>query len=323
MTRRIVITGGAGFLGSHLSDHFIGRGDEVIVVDNEVTGRRQNIAHLESHPRFTFLKHDVTTGLPIDGPVDLILHMASLASPPFYKKYPVETLDVGSVGTRHCLELARRTGARCVFASTSEVYGDPLESPQRESYWGNVNPIGPRSMYDESKRYGEALMTAYRNAHGVNTGILRIFNTYGPRMRWDDGRVVTSFLVQVLRGEPLTIHGDGRQTRSFCFVADLVDGITRFAASDHPGPMNFGNPDNEMTIRTLAERTCAVFGVPLVFSPPLPRQDENDPMQRRPDISLAQQVLGWTPATPLDEGLKATYAYLASELGSGAKRGQP
>ena len=314
MTQRVVITGGAGFLGSHLCDHYVAAGWDVVAVDNLVTGRAQNVAHLQGSSRFTLLTHDVVQGLPVAGAVDLILHMASLASPPFYKKYPIETLEVGSTGTQRCLDVAARTGARLVFASTSEVYGDPLESPQRESYWGNVNPVGPRSMYDESKRYGESLLTAYRAAKGVNTGIIRIFNTYGPRMRWDDGRVVTSFLVSVIRGEPLTLHGDGSQTRSFCYVKDLVDGISRFAASNHTGPMNFGNPDNEMTIRDLGHLVARVFDVPVRFGPPAPRQDENDPMQRRPDISLASQVLGWAPSTPLEIGLRATYQTLKAEI---------
>ena len=313
--QRVVITGGAGFLGSHLCDHYIGAGWDVVAIDNEITGRSKNVAHLEGNPRFRLLKHDVVAGVPVDGQVDLVLHMASLASPPFYKRLPIETLEVGSTGTQRCLELAARAGARLVFASTSEVYGDPLESPQRETYWGNVNPVGPRSMYDESKRYGEALLTAFRAAKGVNTGIIRIFNTYGPRMRWDDGRVVTSFLVSLIRGEALSIHGDGSQTRSFCYVADLVDGISRFAASNHPGPMNFGNPDNEMTIRDLGLRVADVFDVPARFAPPAPRQDENDPMQRRPDIELARSVLGWEPKTALEVGLRATYAYLRAELG--------
>jgi dTDP-glucose 4,6-dehydratase len=313
--QRVVITGGAGFLGSHLCDHYLAAGWDVVAVDNEITGRRQNVAHLADNARFTLMSHDVVSGVPVEGQVDLVLHMASLASPPFYKRLPIETLEVGSTGTQRCLELASRCGARLVFASTSEVYGDPLESPQRETYWGNVNPVGPRSMYDESKRYGEALLTAFRAAKGVNTGIVRIFNTYGPRMRWDDGRVVTSFLVSVIRGEALSLHGDGSQTRSFCYVADLVDGISRFAASSHPGPMNFGNPDNEMTIRDLGLRVADVFGVAARFGPPAPRQDENDPMQRRPDIGLARTVLGWEPKTTLEVGLRATHAYLRAELG--------
>ncbi len=317
MTRRVLITGGAGFVGSHLCDHYLSEGAEVVALDNEVTGRAQNLAHLAENPRFRFVRADVVAGIPDDvGHVDLILHMASLASPPFYKRFQVETLEVGSLGTQRCLELAAKTGARVVFASTSEVYGDPSVSPQPESYWGNVNPVGPRSMYDESKRYGEALLTAFRATRGVNTGIVRIFNTYGPRMRWDDGRVVTSFLVQVIKGEPLTLHGSGQQTRSFCYIADLVDGITRFAATDHAGPVNLGNPDNEMTIRALGERVCQIFGVPESFGPPLPRQDENDPQQRRPDTTLAKTLLDWVPKTSLEFGLRATHAYLKGELGS-------
>ncbi|MFT5431024.1 MAG: dTDP-glucose 4,6-dehydratase [Myxococcota bacterium] len=311
---RVIITGGAGFLGSNLCKRYVDQGADVVCIDNESSGLTRNIADLQDSPRFTYIRHDVTESIPVDGPCDLILHMASLASPPFYKRLAIETLLTGSTATHNCLEHGAKTGARVIFASTSEVYGDPHVSPQPESYWGNVNPIGPRSMYDESKRYGEALMTAFRNTRGVNTGIMRIFNTYGPRMRHDDGRVVTNFLRQIIKGEPLTIHGDGMQTRSFCFVEDLVDGITAFAASDHNGPMNLGNPDEEMTIVALAERLCALFDQPFQAGPPAPRQDENDPMQRRPDITLAREVLGWQPKRTFEEGMTTTREYLLGQL---------
>ncbi len=311
---RVIVTGGAGFLGSHLCDHYLTKGWDVVCIDNERTGRWDNVSHLADNSRFTYRREDVTEAFDIEGSLDLILHMASLASPPFYKAYPIETLRVGSVGTERCLELGLRKQARVLFASTSEVYGDPLVSPQTESYWGNVNPIGPRSMYDESKRYGEAIMTAYRNAHGSNNAIIRIFNTYGPRMRPDDGRVITAFLCQILRGQPLTIHGDGLQTRSFCFVGDLVAGITRMAESQHPGPMNLGNPNDEMTIRCLAERLCALFDVPFAAAPPAPRQDENDPMQRCPDITLARETIGWEPRVSFEDGMRTTYDYLKACL---------
>lgn len=311
---RVLITGGAGFLGSHLCGHYVREGWDVVCVDNERTGRWDNVAHLGESDRFTYRREDVTGGIGLDGSLDLILHMASLASPPFYKAYPVETLRVGSTGTERCLELAADKNARVLFASTSEVYGDPAVSPQPETYWGNVNPIGPRSMYDESKRYGEAMMTAFRESRGVNTAIIRIFNTYGPHMRPDDGRVITAFICQILRGQPLTIHGDGLQTRSFCYVGDLVRGIVRMAESAHPGPINLGNPEDEMTIRVLAERLCALFDVPFEAGPPAPRQDENDPMQRRPDISVARRELGWEPTTSFEDGMRATHDYLKSCL---------
>ena len=307
--RRVLITGGAGFLGSNLCDRYVADGWDVLCVDNEQAGRRENVAHLAGHPAFTYDRHDICEGLSVDGPLDLVLHMASLASPPFYKKYPVETLMVGAVGTKHALDLAVEKKARLIFASTSEVYGDPLESPQRESYWGNVNPIGPRSMYDESKRFAEALITAYRG-RGASLGIVRIFNTYGPRMRPDDGRVVTQFLVQLIKGEPLTIHGDGAQTRSFCYVGDLVEGIVRMAATTHPGPVNLGNPYDEMRITVLAERLSLLFGKPMRPAPPQPPQDENDPRQRRPDITLAREVLHWEPRTSFEDGMRATHAWL-------------
>jgi dTDP-glucose 4,6-dehydratase len=313
-SQRVVITGGAGFLGSNLCDAYIARGWDVVCIDNEASGRQQNIQHLLAHSGFTYLKQDVVQGIQVDGPVDVVLHMASLASPPFYKNYPIETLLVGSAGTHRCLDLAAEKGARLIFASTSEVYGDPAISPQHEEYWGNVNCIGPRSMYDESKRYGEALVTAHRAALGTNTGIIRIFNTFGPRMRPDDGRVVTAFLTQLLRNQPLTIHGDGSQTRSFCYVADLIRGIMLMADSDHSGPINLGNPYGEMSIRELAERLSALFGRPFVAGPPAPPQDENDPKRRCPDITLAREVLGWEPKTSFEDGMQATRDWLRSQL---------
>ncbi len=311
MSRHVLITGASGFLGSHLCDLYIARGWRVTGLDNELAGRRENIAHLLGNPAFSYQVHDICDGLPDDGrPLDLILHLASLASPPFYKRLQVETLMVGAIGTRNALELATLKGARILFSSTSEVYGDPLESPQSESYWGNVNPIGPRSMYDESKRFAEALMVAYQKTRGTNVAIVRIFNTYGPRLRPDDGRVVTEFLGQILDGKPLTVHGDGTQTRSFCYVGDLVDGIARMADSTHTGPVNLGNPHEEMSILALAERLCRVFDAPFNRSGPLPPQDENDPRRRRPDISLARTLLGWEPRTTFEDGMRATYDYL-------------
>jgi dTDP-glucose 4,6-dehydratase len=279
-------------------------------VDNCVTGRPQNVAALQSNPNFSFVEADIVAGLAVDRELDLILHMASLASPPFYKAFPIQTLMVGSVGTQQMLELAVESNARLVFASTSEVYGDPQVNPQTESYWGHVNPVGPRSMYDESKRFGEAMVRAYVTKRGANAGIARIFNTYGPNMRQDDGRVVTNFLAQIIRGEPLTVHGDGSQTRSFCYVSDLVEGIVRLAASDHEGPLNLGNPHNEMSILELAQNLSRLFGRPFEQAPPMPRQDVDDPMKRCPDITLAKELLGWEPRVGFDEGMKKTHDYL-------------
>ncbi|MCW2871546.1 UDP-glucuronic acid decarboxylase family protein [Actinacidiphila oryziradicis] len=303
---RIVVTGGAGFLGSHLCDALIGRDDSVVCVDNLSTGRISNIEHLLHHPRFEFVSADVSTELPVTGHVDTVAHLASPASPPDYHRMPLETLAVGSRGTEHGLMLARRAGARFVLASTSEVYGDPLVHPQPEDYWGNVNPVGPRSIYDEAKRFAEALTSAYRSALGVNTGILRIFNTYGPRMRPHDGRVVTSFIAQALNGDPLTVYGDGSQTRSFCYVDDLVRGIVAMIDSTEQGPVNLGNP-SERTVADLAELVFQLTGAErTVEYHPLPA---DDPTRRRPVITRAQKVLGWSPVITDRDGLTRTVQY--------------
>ena len=301
---RAVVTGGAGFLGSHLCDLLRSRGWDVVAVDNFLTGNRDNVAQLAADPAFTLLEHDVTEGLPIDGAVDAVLHLASAASPPEYLAHPIETLEVGSVGTRHALDLARANGARFLLASTSEIYGDPLVHPQPESYFGNVNSVGPRSVYDEAKRFAEAITMAYHREYGVDTKIVRIFNTYGPRLAAADGRVVSNFLAQAMRGERLTIYGDGKQTRSFCFVSDEIDGLLALLESGHVGPMNIGNPD-EFTMLELAEIVLEVTGATseLVFEP-LPL---DDPKQRRPDISLAERVLDWHPRVGLREGLARTH----------------
>lgn len=310
---RVIITGGAGFLGSHLSTLLVERGDDVVAVDDLSSGSTTNVAHLADHERFALVEQDVSRGLPVDGAVDGIVHMASPASVKDYLEHPIETLDIGSLGTRRCLELARATGARFVMASTSEIYGDPLQHPQTEAYWGNVNPIGPRSVYDEAKRFSEALTMAFHRTYGVSVGIVRTFNTYGPSMRPEDGRVVSNFLVQALRGEPLTVYGDGTQTRSFCFVADQVRGYAAVLdAPDFTGPVNIGNP-NEFTMLELAEQVVEVTGSSsdIVYED-LPL---DDPTQRRPDISLAAERLGWKPTIELREGLEHTAAYLRARLG--------
>lgn len=310
---RVVITGAAGFLGSHLSDRFLADGHEVVGVDNFLTGRAVNIDHLDAEPRFTFVEADVSDGLDIAGPIDGVLHFASPASPPDYQAFPVETLRVGSAGTLNALELAHGRGARFFMASTSEVYGDPLVHPQPESYWGNVSSIGPRSMYDEAKRFSEAAVMTYRRHHGVDTRIVRIFNTYGPRMRPEDGRVVSNFVVQALRGAPLTVYGDGSQTRSFCYVSDLVEGITRLFHSEHQEPTNIGNPV-EFTMLELAQQVLEETGsTSRVEYRALPA---DDPKVRQPDISLAQVVLGWNPVVPLREGLRHTVAWFRQEVGA-------
>jgi dTDP-glucose 4,6-dehydratase len=301
---RAVVTGGAGFVGSHLCDALRARDWEVVAVDNFVTGNPQNVVHLADDTGFTLVQHDVITGIPVDGPVDAVLHLASPASPLEYLARPIATLEVGSVGTRQALDLARANEARFLLASTSEIYGDPLVHPQPESYFGNVNSVGPRSVYDEAKRYAEAITMAYHREYGVDTKIVRIFNTFGPRLGAADGRVVSNFLAQAMRGVPLTVYGNGKQTRSFCYVSDEVRGMLALLDSDHVGPMNLGNPD-EFTMLELAELVLEVTGadVDLVFEP-LPA---DDPRQRRPDISLAQEVLGWQPEVDLREGLARTH----------------
>jgi dTDP-glucose 4,6-dehydratase len=303
VARRVVVTGGAGFLGSHLCEALLARGDEVVAIDNLVTGSTANIEHLLERPDFTFVRHDVSTFVDVPGPVDAILHFASPASPVDYLELPIQTLKVGSLGTHNLLGLARAKGSRFLLASTSEVYGDPLQHPQTESYWGHVNPVGPRGVYDEAKRFAEAITMAYHRYHGVDVRIVRIFNTYGPRMRPNDGRVVSNFLVQALAGKPITIYGEGRQTRSFCFVDDEVRGILALLDGDTVGPVNIGNP-TEFTIRALADLVLDVTGSSSqLVHEPLP---VDDPAQRRPDITLARTALGWEPAVALRDGLITT-----------------
>ncbi len=303
---RIVVTGAAGFLGSHLADRLLLEGHEVVGLDNFITGHERNLAHLAGNPRFELQRHDITTQIAVDGPVDAVLNFASPASPIDYLKIPIETLEVGSLGTRNALELAREKGARFLMASTSEIYGDPLVHPQEESYWGNVNAVGPRGCYDEAKRFSEALVTAYRTARGVDTRIVRIFNTYGPRMRPNDGRIVPSLIGQALRNEPLTVFGDGTQTRSFCYVSDLIDGIYRLLLSSVQDPVNIGNP-NELSVMRFAEVIRDLTGTtaPIVHQP-LP---QDDPKQRKPDITRARKELGWEPTVLLEDGLRETIGY--------------
>lgn len=308
---RVVVAGGAGFLGSHLCDRLLARGDEVVAVDNLVTGDTANIAHLLDRPDFTFVEADIAEGLSVDGPVTAVLNFASPASPKDYLGLPIETLVTGSLGTQRTLELAEAKGARFLMASTSEVYGDPLVHPQPESYWGNVNPIGPRSVYDEAKRYAEALTMAFHRERGVDVRLLRIFNTYGPRMQADDGRVVSNFIVQALTGEPLTIYGDGTQTRSFCYVDDEVTGILALLDGPVVGPVNIGN-DGEFTMLELAELVLEVTGsASPVEHRPLP---QDDPTQRRPDLTIARTQLGWSPVISLREGLERTVPYFREVL---------
>ena len=308
---RVLVTGGAGFLGSHLVDRLLDEGHNVIAMDNLITGSTDNIAHLAGNPRFHFIRHDVTNYIYIKGALDAILHFASPASPVDYLELPIQTLKVGSLGTHNALGLAWAKGARFLLASTSEVYGDPLVHPQTEDYWGHVNPIGPRGVYDEAKRFAEAMTMAYQRAHGVETRIVRIFNTYGPRMRIDDGRVVPNFVGQALRGEPLTVYGDGSQTRSFCFVSDLIEGIYRLLLSDEREPVNIGNPA-EITIREFAERLNTITGSRAgVQYEPLPK---DDPKQRRPDIAKARRVLGWEPEVMLQDGMQATVSWFRERL---------
>ena len=304
--KRVLITGAAGFLGSHLCDRFIKDGYHVIAMDNLITGRLKNIEHLFHLEQFEFYNHDVSKFIHVPGELDYILHFASPASPIDYLKIPIQTLKVGSLGIHNCLGLAKAKGARLIIASTSEVYGDPTVHPQTEDYWGNVNPVGPRGVYDEAKRFQEAMTMAYHNFHGLETRIVRIFNTYGPRMRLNDGRVLPAFIGQALRGEDLTIFGDGSQTRSFCYVDDLVEGIVRLLMSDYPYPVNIGNP-SEITIAQFAEEIIALTGTSQkVIYKDLP---VDDPKQRQPDIAKARELLKWEPMIDRSEGLKRTYAY--------------
>jgi len=308
---RILITGAAGFLGSHLADRFLLEGHDVIGMDNLITGSRDNIAHLEGNRRFQFVLHDVSRFIQVDGPLDGVLHFASPASPIDYLELPIQTLKVGSLGTHNALGLAKAKGARFFLASTSEVYGDPQVHPQPESYWGHVNPVGPRGVYDEAKRFAEAMTMAYHRYHGIDTRIIRIFNTYGPRMRARDGRVVSNFVVQALRGEPLTIYGEGQQTRSFCFVSDEVEGIYRLFMSNHTEPTNIGNP-NEFTVLELAQLVLQLTGSKSpIEKRPLPI---DDPKVRQPDITKARTLLGWEPTVSLEAGLLQTIAYFREQL---------
>ena len=300
---RIFITGGAGFLGSHLIDHLIGKGHEVVCLDNLITGSRSNVTHLSSERRFTLIEQDVTKPLDLSGRIDYVLHFASPASPVDYLKFPIQTLKVGSLGTHNALGLAKAKGAKFLLASTSEVYGDPLVSPQTEEYWGNVNPVGPRGVYDEAKRFAEALTLAYHRTHKMDTKIARIFNTYGPRMRKADGRAIPNFINQALKGDPLTVYGDGSQTRSFCFISDLIGGLARLMESALNEPVNLGNPE-EMTLMELAKKIIQLTGSKSKIElKPLPI---DDPKQRRPDISKAKKLLQWKPMVPLEGGLRLT-----------------
>jgi dTDP-glucose 4,6-dehydratase len=307
---RVVITGAAGFIGSHLSETLLDRGYTVIGIDNLLTGATANISHLANRD-FTFIKHDVTNYIYVDGPVDYVLHWASPASPIDYLELPIPTLKVGALGTHKALGLAKAKGARFVLASTSEVYGDPLEHPQKETYWGNVNPIGPRGVYDEAKRFAEAMTVAYHRYHGVNTKIVRIFNTYGPRMRVNDGRAAPAFISQALRNEDVTVFGDGTQTRSFTYITDLVEGIIALMLSDQHGPINIGNP-REMTIEEIARTIITMTGSKSrIIYKPLPT---DDPKQRRPDITLARTLLKWEPKVALEQGLVETIAYFRTKV---------
>jgi len=310
--KRILITGGAGFLGSHLCDRFIKEGYHVIAMDNLITGNIKNIEHLFKLPNFEFYHHDVSKFVHVPGELDYILHFASPASPIDYLKMPIQTLKVGSLGTHNLLGLAKQKNARMLIASTSEVYGDPLVHPQNEEYWGNVNPIGPRGVYDEAKRFQEAITMAYHTFHGLQTRIVRIFNTYGPRMRLDDGRALPAFMSQALKGEDITVFGDGSQTRSFCYVGDLVEGIYRLLLSDYHMPVNIGNP-NEISLKDFAEEIQRLIGTgsKIVYHP-LP---QDDPKQRQPDISRAKEILNWEPKVDRKEGLQITLDYFKKQLG--------
>ena len=308
---RTLVTGGAGFIGSHLCERFLAEGHDVVCLDNFITGNPANIQQLQANPRFKFLRHNISNPVEIDGPIDNILHFASPASPVDYLRHPIATLKVGSLGTHNTLGLAKAKGARFLLASTSEVYGDPERHPQREDYWGNVNPIGIRGVYDEAKRFAEAMTMAYHRSHDLNTHIVRIFNTYGPRMRLDDGRVVPNLMGQALRGEPLTVYGDGTQTRSFCFVSDLVDGIYRLLFSDFHEPVNLGNP-NEVSILDFAKEILKLSGCNSTIEfKPLP---QDDPKVRRPDITRARTLLGWEPKVEREEGMRLTMEYFRGTL---------
>ncbi len=312
---RVLITGGAGFLGSHLCDYFLLKGHEVIAMDNLLTGNTANIEHLAGHDRFLFIKHDVTNYIFIEGLLDAVLHFASPASPIDYLELPIPTLKVGALGTHKALGLAKEKNARFLLASTSEVYGDPLIHPQTEDYWGNVNPIGPRGVYDEAKRFAEAMTMAYHRYHGVDTRVVRIFNTFGPRMRLNDGRVVPNFIAQALRGEPLTVFGDGSQTRSFCYVADTTEGIYRLLMSDETDPVNIGNP-SEMTILQFAHKIIELTGSSsrITFVQPKDERIKDDPKVRQPDIGKAQRVLDWGPKVSLEEGLRETIEWFRERV---------
>ena len=311
MAETIVITGGAGFLGSHLSERLLAEGCSVVCLDNFCTGTPANVAHLTEDPAFRLVRYDITEYLYVGGPVSTVLHFASPASPVDYLELPIETLKVGSIGTIHALGLAREKGARFLLASTSEVYGDPLVHPQGEDYWGNVNPVGPRGVYDEAKRFSEALTVAYRKNHGMDTKIVRIFNTYGPRMRPNDGRAIPTFICQALRCEPITVSGDGHQTRSVCYVTDLIDGILRLLRSSHSGPMNIGNP-SELSVLELATTIRRMTGSqsPITFI----ERPQDDPMVRQPRIDLAREVLGWKPQVSLEDGLARTIEWFREHL---------
>jgi dTDP-glucose 4,6-dehydratase len=309
---RAIVLGGGGFVGSHLADRLLREGMDVVVVDSFLTGRRENLAHLSGNPRFRLVEHDICQPIPVTGPADVVFNMASPASPMDYARMPLETLEVGSAGTRNALDLARRAGATLVHASTSEVYGDPTEHPQKETYFGNVNPVGPRACYDEAKRYAEALVTSWARVHGTRVQLARIFNTYGPRMRVDDGRVIPAFAAQAIAGEDFTVFGDGTQTRSFCYVDDLVEGFLLLWKKGDGMPINIGN-DGEFTLLELAEvvRRVAGSGGKVRSTRPLP---ENDPRQRRPDLTRARTILGWRPKVSLEQGLAPTVEYFRKEL---------
>jgi dTDP-glucose 4,6-dehydratase len=313
---RAIITGGAGFLGSHLCEYMLEKGWEVLCLDNLVTGSEANIAHLRPNPKLAFELKDVSQHIEVAGPVDAVLHFASPASPPDYLKLPIQTLKVGSLGTHNSLGLAKAKKAKFLLASTSECYGDPDVSPQPETYWGHVNPVGPRGVYDEAKRFAEAITMAYHRYHGLDTRIVRIFNTYGPRMRLNDGRALPNFLYQALVGEPITVYGDGKQTRSFCYVSDLIDGIYRLLESNEHDPVNIGNP-HEITLLEFAGRVRTLVGadVPIVFRP-LP---QDDPKQRCPDITKARRILNWEPKVNLEEGLQRTYDYFRQQMATSTK----